>query len=115
FMKLIRTLRGRFALSLTLIILAFLAAFGAGVYITFSRSEYKEVDDTLALSAEQVLASLYEDNGTIQILAPDPDATHLAEFRAFSQRNLTLMVLDSEGDILEAVGPYSDNPLPVTH
>jgi len=112
-MKLIRTLRGRFALSLTVIILAFLAVFGAGVYLTFSRSEYKEVEDTLSLSAEQVLASLYEDNGTIQMLTPDADATHLREFSAFSQRGLTLMVLSSEGDILEAVGPYKDAPLPV--
>src|SRR5690242_17257380 len=113
-MKLIRTLRGRFALSLTVFILAFLAAFGGGVYLTFSRSEYKEVEDTLSLSGEQVLASLYEDNGTIQMLAPDPGATRLAEFSAFTQRGVTLMVLSSEGVILEAAGPYSNQPLPVS-
>jgi len=43
-MKRIRTLRARFALSLTALILAFLAAFGAGIYLTFSRSEYAEVE-----------------------------------------------------------------------
>jgi heavy metal sensor kinase len=113
-MKLTKTLRARLALSVTALILAFLAALGASVYITFSRSLYGEVDDTLSLSAEQVLASLYEDNGTIQMLTPDPDATHLAEFNAFTQRGLTLIVLSAEGEILEAVGPHSDDPLPVS-
>lgn len=113
-MKLIRTLRARFALSLTALILAFLAAFGGGIYLTFSRSEYAEVEDTLSLSAEQVLASLYEDNGSIQMLSQDPNATHLAEFEAFTQRGVTLMVLTSDGEILEAVGPYSDAPVPVS-
>jgi heavy metal sensor kinase len=113
-MKLIRTLRGRFALSLTALILAFLAAFGGGIYVTFTRSEYREVDDTLSLSAEQVLASLYEDNGSIQMLTRDPNATHLAEFDAFTQRGVTLMVLSSDGEILEAVGPYSNAPVPVS-
>jgi heavy metal sensor kinase len=112
-MKLIRTLRARLALSVTALILAFLAAFGGGIYFTFSRSLYTEVDDTLSLSAEQVLASLYEDNGSIQMLSQDPNATHLAEFSAFTQRGVTLIVLSSEGDILESVGPYSDNPLAV--
>src|SRR6266508_3070565 len=113
-MKLIRTLRARFALSLTALILAFLAAFGGGIYFVFNRSEYAEVEDTLSLSAEQVLASLYEDNGSIQILTQDPNATHLAEFNAFTQRGVTLMVLTSDGEILEAVGPYSDAPVPVS-
>ena len=113
-MRLIKTLRARLALSVTALILAFLAALGAGVYVTFSRSLYGEVDDTLSLSAEQVLASLYEDNGTIQMLTPDPDATHLAEFNAFTQRGLTLMVLSAQGDILEAVGPHSNAPVPIS-
>jgi heavy metal sensor kinase len=113
-MKLIRTLRARFALSLTVLILAFLAAFGAGVFFAFSRSLYTEVEDALSLSAEQVLASLYEDNGSIQMLTPDPNATHLAEFNAFTERGLTLIVLASDGNILEAVGPYSAEPLTVS-
>ena len=113
-MKRIRTLRARFALALTVLILAFLATFGVGIYLTFSRTEYKEVEDTLSLSAEQVLASFYEDNGSIQMLTQDPNATHLAEFSAFTQRGVTLMVLTPEGKILEAVGPYSHDPVPVS-
>ena len=113
-MKLIRTLRARLALSVTALILAFLAAFGGGIYFTFSRSLYTEVDDTLSLSAEQVLASLFEDNNTIQMLTPDPNATHLAEFNAFTQRGVTLIVFSSEGEIMEAAGPYSQEPPHVT-
>src|SRR6266498_3051100 len=113
-MKLIRTLRARLALSVTALILAFLIAFGGGIYFSFGRSLYNEVDDALSLSAEQVLASLYEDNGSIQMLTQDPNATHLAEFNAFTQRGVTLMVLTSDGEILEAVGPYSDAPVPVS-
>jgi heavy metal sensor kinase len=113
-MKLIRTLRARFALSLTALILAFLATFGGGIYFTFSRSEYSEVEDTLSLSAEQVLASLHEDNGSVQMLTQDPNATHLAEFNAFTQRGVTLIVLSSDGEILEALGPYRDAPVPVS-
>ncbi|HEX9330725.1 MAG TPA: HAMP domain-containing sensor histidine kinase [Anaerolineales bacterium] len=113
-MKLIRTLRARFALSLTVLILGFLVTFGGGIYFTFSRSEYTEVEDTLSLSAEQVLASLHEEGGSLQMLTPDPDTTYLAEFNAFTQRGVTLIVLSSNGDILEAVGPYSDKPVPVS-
>ena len=113
-MKLFRTLRARFALSLTALILAFLAAFGGGIYFTFSRSEYSEVEDSLSLSAEQVRASLYEDDGSVQMPNPDPTASHLAEFNAFTQRELTLMILSSDGVILEAAGPYRDDPVPVS-
>jgi len=113
-MKQIRTLRARFALALTALILAFLAAFGGGIYLIFSRSEYAEVEDTLTLGAEQVLASLYEDNGSIQMLTQDPSAAHLAEFNAFIERGVTLIVLSSDEEILEAVGPYSDTPVPVS-
>src|SRR5215212_596783 len=113
-MKQIRTLRARFALSLTALILMFLAAFGGGIYLIFSRSEYAELEDTLTLSAQQVLASLYEDNGSIQMLTQDPSAAHLAEFNAFIERGVTLIVLSSDEEILEAVGPYSDTPVPVS-
>ena len=102
------------ALSVTGLILAFLVAFGAGIYFSFGNSLYNEVDDALSLSAEQVLASLYEDNGSIQMLTQDPNATHLAEFSAFTQRGITLIVLSSNGDILESVGPYSDSPMRVS-
>src|SRR5215216_1696964 len=66
-MKWINSIRVRFALWATLLILAFLATFGAGVYFTFSRSLYRTVDEALVLSAQQVLASLSEDDGSLEL------------------------------------------------
>jgi heavy metal sensor kinase len=112
-MKWIKTIRVRFALWATALILAFLATFGAGVYFTFSRSLYGTVDDALVLSAQQVLASLSEDDGSLEMPRPDASAPHLAEFNAFTQRGLTLMLLSSTGGILEAIGPRAGEPLPI--
>jgi heavy metal sensor kinase len=112
-MKWIKTIRVRFALWTTALILAFLAAFGAGVYLTFSRSLYSTVDDALVLSAQQVLASLSEDDGEFEMPSQDANAPHLAEFRAFTQRGLTLIILASDGKVLEAVGPHGLEPLSV--
>ena len=113
-MKWIKTIRVRFALWTTALILAFLATFGAGVYLTFSRSLYGTVDDALVLSAQQVLASLSEDNGRYEMPVPDLNAPHLAEFQAFTQRGQTLIILSSHGNILEAVGPHGLEPLPIS-
>ena len=112
-MKWIKTIRVRFALWATALILAFLATFGAGVYFTFSRSLYGTVDDALVLSAQQVLASISEDDGRYEMPLPDANAPHLAEFQAFTQRGQTLIILASDGKVLEAVGPYGLEPLPV--
>ena len=112
-MKWIKTIRVRFALWATALILAFLATFGAGVYFTFSGSLYGTVDDALVLSAQQVLASLSEEDGHYELPAADSNAPHLAEFRAFTQRGLTLIILNSDGTVLEAVGPHGLEPLPV--
>ena len=112
-MKWIKSIRVRFALWATAFILAFLATFGAGVYFTFSQSLYSTVDDALVLSAQQVLASLSEEDGSLEMPRPDASAPHLAEFNAFTQRGLTLIILSSTGGVLEAVGPRRGEPLPI--
>ena len=113
-MKWIKTIRVRFALWTTALILAFLATFGAGVYFIFNRSLYGTVDDALVLSAQQVLASLYEDDGALDMPEPDASAPHLSEFNAFTQRGLTLIILSADGKILESVGPYESQPLAIS-
>lgn len=112
-MKWIKTIRARFALWATLLILAFLATFGAGVYFTFSRSLYGAVDEELVLSAQQVLASLSEDNGRLEMPLPNTTAPHLTEFQAFTQRDLTLRILSSEGEVLESIGTHRSESLPI--
>ena len=74
-MKQIKTLRARFTLRLTALIRAFLASFGGFVYITLSRSLYTAVDEVLVLSAEQVLASLRKEDGSLQM----HDAANMAD------------------------------------
>ena len=91
-----------------------LATFGAGVYFIFNRSLYGTVDDALVLSAQQVLASLYEDDGALDMPEPDASAPHLGEFNAFTQRGLTLIILSADGEILESVGPYGSQPLAIS-
>jgi heavy metal sensor kinase len=112
-MKWVKSIRVRFALWTTGLILAFLAAFGGFTYFSLSRSLYGSIDDALVLSAEQVLASLNEDDGGLEMPPADSSAPHLSEFSAFTQRGLTLIILSSHGEILEAIGPYSLEPSPI--
>jgi heavy metal sensor kinase len=112
-MKRIKSIRVRFALWATALILAFLAAFGGFTYFSLSRSLYESIDNALVLSAEQVLASLNEDDGGLELPPPDSSAPHLSEFNAFAQRGLTLIILSPGGEVLESIGPYSLQPSPI--
>jgi len=112
-MKWIKTIRTRFALWSTALILAFLAAFGGFIYFDLHRALYRRVDDALVLSAEQVLAGMSEEDGSLQLPLPDPNAIDLIEFDAFAQRGLTLRVLSPQGDVLQAIGTYSVITLPI--
>ncbi|HET8580519.1 MAG TPA: ATP-binding protein [Nitrospiraceae bacterium] len=93
--------------------MAFLAAFGGFIYFDLNRTLYRRVDDALALSAAQVIAALSEENGSLQLPLPDPNARDLTEFDAFTQRGLTLRVLSRDGDVLQAIGTHRLATLPV--
>lgn len=109
-MKWIKTIRTRFALWATVLILAFLAAFGAFIYVDLDRSLYAAVDDSLVLSADQVVAGLGMEGGNLQILLPENQDQD--PYEAFTQRGLTLIIFSRGGEILQAVGPYHLAPLP---
>lgn len=110
-MKILKTLRARFALWLTLLILAFLGIFGFGVHFFLSRSLYTALDDGLAANAEQVLAAQVEDDGSIELPPPDPDAPDLLEFTSLADRGITLRILSEGGKPLQAIGHYSYNSI----
>ena len=110
-MKWIKTIRTRFALWATALILAFLAAFGGFVYINLSLSLHIAVDDALSLSAAQTAASLNVDNGRIIIAEAISSEETGAE--AFGERGLTLIVLSQDGKVLEAAGAYQSLQVPV--
>jgi heavy metal sensor kinase len=111
-MSQIRTLRVRFALWTTALILALLATFGAFVYFNLSRSLTTAVDDSLATSAAQTAASLNVQNG--QVTIPDSLSADESGIQALSERGLTIIVLTRNGNVLQAVGPYHDAAIPIT-
>ena len=106
-MKMLKTLRVRFALWLTLLILAFLAIFSFGVHFSLSRSLYTGVDETLVLSAEQIIPSLQEEDGSILMPPLDANAPDLIEFDPITQRGITIVILSQNGYILQAAGTHS--------
>jgi heavy metal sensor kinase len=110
-MKQIRTLRVRFALWTTVLILALLAAFSAFVYFNLSSSLTAAVDTSLAVSAAQAAAGLNIQNG--QVTIPEALSADESGIQALSERGLTVIVLAQDGRVLQAVGPYRDVTIPV--
>jgi len=109
-MKWIKTIRFRFALWATVLLLGMLAAFGGFVYFNLSLSLHAAIDDSLSLSASQTAAALNINNG--QILPPEAITPEETDSNAFSQRGLTLIVLARDGSVLQATGMYSKFRLP---
>ena len=110
-MKRIKSLRARFAIWTTGLILFVLAAFGIFVYINLSISLHTAVDNSLSLSAAQTAATLNVNNG--QILVSEPITPDESGFQASGEGGLTLIVLSHDGVILQAAGPYQKSPAPV--
>jgi heavy metal sensor kinase len=111
-MKRIRSLRVRFAIWTTILILVLLAAFGTFVYFNLSRSLTSAVDDSLALSAAQVVGGLNIQDGKVTI--PEPLSTEDSGILALSERGLTIFVLAKDGSHLQSVGPYHNFTIGIT-
>ena len=112
-MKWIKTIRTRFALWATALILVFLTAFGGFVYFNLSLSLHTAVDDALSLSAAQTAANLNVDNG--EILIAEPISSDETGAEAFGERGLTLIVLSQDGQVLESAGSYRSLQVPVNN
>jgi len=110
-MKWIRTIRVRFALWATTLILVILAAFGGFVYFNLSISLHAAIDESLFLSASQTAATLNVNNG--QIIPPEAITPDETGSQAFSERGLTLVVLAKDGTILQAAGPLQSIPVAI--
>ena len=111
-MKQIRTLRVRFALWMTAVILLLLAAFGAFVYFNLSSSLNAAVDTSLAVSAAQVTAGLNTQNG--QIILSEAISADESGIQTLSERGLTVILLARDGGVIQSAGPYRDMVVPVT-
>lgn len=107
-MKRIKSLRARFAIWITGLILFILAVFGTLVYINLSLSLHTAIESSLSLTAAQTASSLNVDNG--KIIISEPITPEESGFQVFRERGLTLIVLSKDGTVLESVGPYRNIP-----
>jgi heavy metal sensor kinase len=110
-MKPIKTLRVRFALWTTVLILALLVVFSVFVYFTLSKNLRAAVDTTLAVSANQVADGLNIQDG--QVTITKAISTDNRELQALRGSGLTIIVLAQDGRALQAVGPYSNLKIPI--
>lgn len=102
-------LRTRFAMWVSLLLLAVLVAFGTFVYLAVANWLSGAVDDTLRLSATQVIETIDIEHGEIDLSDnPVTQDTSLAdELRA---RGVSIQILTTTGETIKSFGPYRDLP-----
>jgi heavy metal sensor kinase len=99
----LNTLRTRFALWTALLILLVLVAFGAYVYLSMSRGLYAALNDTLNVSASQIIASLNVDNGRLIL----PDSLSEPPEGETPPAGYSVRILTPDGAVLQQTGVYS--------
>jgi len=110
-MKRLKTLRIRFALWISALLLIVLIAFGVYLYGSMARGLSAAIDNSLTINASQVAAGLNIDNGKLILsdsLTEDPEN---ADLRG---RGFTIRILTPQGKLLQEFGPYHDLPLSLT-
>ena len=104
----LRTLRIRFALWTSGLLLSALTLFGGFVYFSMSRNLYTALDNALALSASQVSAGLNIDNGKLILSDSLIEAPENADLRG---SGFTIRVLTPQGDLIQGFGRYQNLPV----
>lgn len=107
-MKRFSTLRARFALWVAGLLLVALLAFGVLVYVSLSSSLKAGVDDSLQLSAAQANAAVNIEDGELAVADGIPETPALS---GLQERGFTIRVLNTAGQMLQAVGPYHALPV----
>lgn len=107
----LRTLRVRFALWTSGLLLSALTLFGGFVYFSMSRNLYTALDNALALSASQVSAGLNIDNGKLILSDSLIEAPENADLRG---SGFTIRVLTPQGDLIQGFGRYQNLPVSST-
>jgi heavy metal sensor kinase len=104
------TLRARFAVWVSLLLLVALVGFGAFIYATVAAWLAGSVDDSLRLSATQVIETIDVERGRIDLSeSPVVQDSGLAdELRA---RGVSIQVMAPDGAVIRSVGPYRGLPL----
>jgi len=109
-MRRLKTLRVRFGVWVAGLLLFVLVAFGALVYANLRQGLLASIDDSLHLGASQAIAAVNVENGQINFSDSVPEGSAAADLR---ERGLTIRVLGTTGQIIQAVGPYRDLPIDV--
>jgi heavy metal sensor kinase len=107
-MKRFKTLRFRFVIWTSLLVLFILAIFGVYVYYSLAQGLSVAFDNNLSLSASQVAAGLNVDNG--KLVLPDSlvEDTENADLRG---RGFSIRILSPQGQPLQELGPYQGLPV----
>ncbi len=106
-MKRIKTLRVRFALWVTLLVVGAFVVFGAFVYFSLARDLAATLDTALQLSAAQLLAAVNYENGQINVADSLPEDSAAADLSA---RGVTFRILDAQGNVIGGLGAYQALP-----
>jgi heavy metal sensor kinase len=103
-MKRFRTLRVRFALWTTVMMLIVLILFGTFVYISMWQGLSIAIDDSIEFSTSQAMAAVNIENGKVNFSDSLPESS-TADLR---EKGFTVRILSTNGDLLQSVGPYRD-------
>ena len=107
----INTLRARFALWTSGLLLAALTLFGAFVYFSMVRGLSAALDNSLTINASQVSAGLNIDNGKLILSDSLIEAPDNADFQG---NGLTIRVLAPNGNLIQEFGRYHNLPFSST-
>lgn len=102
------TLRFRFALWVSGLLLVVLVIFSIFVYTNLRMSLLAGVDDSLRLSASQTIATANIQNGQINFSDTMPDGSTASDLQ---ERGLTIRILSPDGQQLEGFGPFNNLPV----
>ena len=105
-MKRIKTLRFRFALWTSILFLVLLTGFGFYIYVSMSQSLHATIDDSLALNAAQVIASLNIDEN-YEIVRAD-SIMEEPETNDLLQHGYTIRLIDPQGEPVHTFGLYQE-------
>jgi len=110
-MKQIKTLRIRFALWTSALVLVVLFVFGVYVYENMARGLSAAIDNALNINASQIAAGLNIDNGKLILSDSLIETPENADLRG---RGFTVRILAPEGKPIQEFGLYHDLPATLT-
>ncbi len=107
-MSRIKTLRVRFALGVSLLLLVALVGMGVYLYFRMAHNLSSAVNSFLRLSSTQAMAAVEVSNGQINFDSSLPEGVEAANL---VQHGLTIRIFNPSGMLIQALGPYGKSPV----